>query len=168
MNIAEQVAAESVGQIGLVIHEMSRRGLPSEFLVSLMRYAPESAALREMMNIWLDGEDGEDRDETVVHLDEMLAELVLADRRSEQLPKIDFDTLEACVLPAVLEHKRRLREIVDQHGGVSEVARRAGIPQPSLSRMLNDASRPRHTTLHKIARALGLDAAHVVAEWCRE
>ena len=78
-----------------------------------------------------------------------------------------FETLAERVLPSVVDHKKRLRDLIDRHGGVSEVARRAGIPQPSLSRLLNDASRPRRATLYKIARALDVEESEIVGEWVR-
>ncbi|MDQ3264273.1 MAG: helix-turn-helix domain-containing protein [Myxococcota bacterium] len=63
--------------------------------------------------------------------------------------------------------KARLRLLIDKNGGVVEVARRAGIPQPSLSRMLNSSSMPRRSTLFKIANALNLEERDIVTEWMR-
>jgi DNA-binding phage protein len=57
--------------------------------------------------------------------------------------------------------------LIDRHGAITKVARKAGIPQPSLSRMLNSASMPRRTTLYKIAKALDLDESEIVTEWVR-
>jgi transcriptional regulator with XRE-family HTH domain len=48
---------------------------------------------------------------------------------------------------------------------VSEVARKSGIPQPSLSRILSSGSMPRRSTLYKIANALGLSEKEIVGEW---
>jgi DNA-binding phage protein len=67
----------------------------------------------------------------------------------------------------VVAEKARLRQIIDKHGGVSAVAKKSGIPQPSLSRMLGSASIPRRSTLYKIANALGLSEAEIVTEWTR-
>lgn len=60
-------------------------------------------------------------------------------------------------------HKQRLCDLIDKHGGVSDVARKTGIPQPSLSRMLNSGSMPRKSTLYKIANALGQKATFLGA-----
>jgi len=57
--------------------------------------------------------------------------------------------------------------LIDQHGGVSEVARKSGIPQPSLSRMLNSGSMSRRSTLYKIANALDLPEKDLVGDWVR-
>lgn len=50
--------------------------------------------------------------------------------------------------------KARLRRLVEARGGVGVVAERAGMRQPSLSRLLNSASVPRPTTLRRLAGAL--------------
>jgi DNA-binding phage protein len=63
--------------------------------------------------------------------------------------------------------KRRFRDLIDRHGGVSAVAKKSGIPQPSLSRLLKSASMPRRSTLYKIAVALGVPENEVVMEWTR-
>jgi transcriptional regulator with XRE-family HTH domain len=52
--------------------------------------------------------------------------------------------------------KTRLRHLVEARGGVSVVAKRAGMRQPSLSRLLNSASVPRSSTVHRLARALDI------------
>lgn len=58
-------------------------------------------------------------------------------------------------------------DLIDRHGGISAVARKSGIPQPSLSRMLSSASMPRKSTLYEIAVALGVPESEVVMEWTR-
>jgi DNA-binding phage protein len=66
-----------------------------------------------------------------------------------------------------MEYKRKLRDLIDRHGGVTAVAQKAGIPQPSLSRMLASGSTPRRTTLYRIANALGVPESQIVGEWFR-
>lgn len=159
-----RLSAEDTVLLSRVITEMSDRGLPAGFLARLHEHAQASRPVFRMASVWLGEGDGPDRDETIAHLTEMLDEL---DDEARERPKISFESLAEQVLPSVLEHKRRLRELIDRQGGVSEVARRAGIPQPSLSRMLNSASRPRQATLYKIARALDVEESEVVGEWFR-
>jgi DNA-binding phage protein len=67
----------------------------------------------------------------------------------------------------VLEYKKHLPDLIDRNGGVSAVAERSGIPQPSLSRMLNSASMPRRSTLYKIANAIDAPESEIVTEWAR-
>ncbi|MBM4252024.1 MAG: helix-turn-helix transcriptional regulator [Deltaproteobacteria bacterium] len=63
--------------------------------------------------------------------------------------------------------RKRLNDMIDRHGGVSKVARKVVTPQPSLSRLLNSASMPRHVTMYKIANALGLPETEIASEWSR-
>ena len=66
-----------------------------------------------------------------------------------------------------MAEKAKLRQIIDKHGGVSAVAQKCGIPQPSLSRMLSSTSVPRRTTLYKIANALDLSETEIALEWTK-
>ncbi len=52
--------------------------------------------------------------------------------------------------------KDQLRILVDQRGGLTELALRVGMSQPSLSRFFASDSVPRRATLLRIAAALGL------------
>jgi len=158
------VSAEERVRLSRIIAAMSDAGLPNEFLARLDEHARASRPVFRMAELWLAESDGPDREETIAHLSEMLDELT---DEATQKPKVSFETLAERVLPSVLAHKKKLRELIDRHGGVSEVARRAGIPQPSLSRLLNDASRPRRATLYKIARALDVEESEIVGEWVR-
>jgi DNA-binding phage protein len=47
-------------------------------------------------------------------------------------------------------------------GGITKLAERTGIPQPSLSRFFNSVSMPRKSTLLKIAEALNLTQLEIV------
>lgn len=75
----------------------------------------------------------------------------------------DFIVKAQCVMA----EKVKLRQLIDRHGGVSVVAQKSGIPQPSPSRMLNSPSIPRRSTIYKIANALGLSEEDIVMEWTR-
>ncbi|EYF05796.1 helix-turn-helix domain-containing protein [Chondromyces apiculatus] len=82
---------------------------------------------------------------------------------------LPYDKLED-VAQRVMAEKAKLRRLIDRHGGVSAVAAKSGIPQPSLSRMLNSPSIspiPRRATLYKIAIALGLPGMDIIMEWTR-
>ena len=57
--------------------------------------------------------------------------------------------------------KDSLLEAVNAQGGVTQIAKRTGIPQPSLSRFFNTDAMPQRSTLLKIAKALNLSAIPV-------
>jgi transcriptional regulator with XRE-family HTH domain len=165
---AVHTSAAQFQRIAEILASMRAAGLPEVFLDQLATFARESAPLVQMMEVWAGGEPGDDRDDTVVHLQAMIDELEdAAAGANGSRTRIPFEKLESEVLLSVQDHKRRLRELIDRHGGVSAVARKAGIPQPSLSRMLNDGSRPRRATLYKIAAAIDVDESDVVGEYVR-
>jgi len=64
-------------------------------------------------------------------------------------------------------HKTRLRAEVDRQGGISELARKTGIPQSSLSRFFLSEAMPRRTTLFRIAKALNLPETAIGFKWMR-
>lgn len=145
--------------------QMESSGLPSNFVSQVLRLAQADQGVFELMELWAEAESTE-RDALVVDLEEAVSEHGDLVAGVQRRPKIPFDKFDE-VTRRVLEHKRRLRDLIDRHGGISEVARRSGIPQPSLSRMLSSASMPRRTTLYRIARALDVDESQIVGEFVR-
>jgi DNA-binding phage protein len=144
---------------------MQRAGLPDEFIAKAVRAGDINQGVRELMLLWAESTP-EEREAVCADIQEMLDDLSDAPGNQElaHKPRVSFDDLDD-MLVQIKTHKQRLRDLIDRHGGVSEVARRSGIPQPSLSRMLNSGSMPRRATLYKIANALGLPEKDVVGEW---
>lgn len=62
--------------------------------------------------------------------------------------------MEDCDEPRVL--LIALRRIAEAQGGISKVARKAGIERESLHRALSSRGNPRFSTLSAVARAVGL------------
>lgn len=146
--------------------EMARAGLDNHFIAAAMDLAWHEQGAYELMELWSEASARKERDEIVADLQEAIDEWSEAPSAPRTKPRIDFDQLDD-VVKSVVSHKRRLRELIDRHGGVSAVARKAGIPQPSLSRLLTSASMPRRSTLYRIARALDLEEKDIVTEWVR-
>jgi hypothetical protein len=145
---------------------MKSQGLPEDFVSQAMALALKNEGAVDLMELWSEEASSRHRDELVADLQELLDDYLEAPPEPVSRPKIEFTQLDH-IVSQILEHKQRLRTLVDQHGGVSSVARRAGIPQPSLSRMLASATMPRRTTLYKIAAALDLSEPEIVGEWVR-
>ena len=146
--------------------QMSGAGLPDEFIADTTRAAYANEGVRELMFLWAQS-DAEERDVISADIQELLDDLEDVPVRHQppkKRPRVAFDDLDE-VLVQVKAHKQRLRDLIDKHGGVSEVARKSGIPQPSLSRMLNSGSMPRRSTLYRIANALGLPEKDIVGDW---
>jgi DNA-binding phage protein len=145
---------------------MHAEGLPDEFVAAAVRAVDANEGVRTLMLLWSEAA-AEERDAICADIQDLLDDLEAAPISRvppAARPRISFDDFDD-VLAGVKAHKQRLRDLIDKHGGVSEVARRSGIPQPSLSRMLNSGSMPRRATLYKIANALGLSEKDVVGEW---
>lgn len=164
-----KTTAEQVVQLAAIVTEMSKAGLPAPFVASVLEIGRIDQGVFDLAALWMQAPNAAERDECIAELQEAVdeAEEATPGGVPEVRPRVGFDALEGRVLPSVREHKKRLRELIDRHGGVSAVAAKAGIPQPSLSRMLNSGSMPRRTTLYKIASALDVEEAEVVGEWTR-
>jgi DNA-binding phage protein len=140
---------------------MNEAGLPVEFISKVAQIAQQDEGVFELMVMW---SQEEERDVAV----EALQELV-EDHENEgpiERPYVRFDDLEG-IAADVVAFKARLRDKVDAWGGISELSRATGIPQPSLSRFFGSGSMPRRTTLYKIARAMKLSEADIATEWTR-
>jgi DNA-binding phage protein len=118
------------------------------------------------MALWHGTSDDTERDEIVADIQESIDEYRDAPPAPLKKPYIKFEKL-GDVAEQVMVKKAKLRDIIDRHGGVSAVAQKTGIPQPSLSRMLNSPSMPRKSTLYRIANALNLPETEIVSEWSR-
>lgn len=146
---------------------MHNAGLADEFVAGVLKIAQTSKGAFGMLKLWVESEgDQPERDEVIADLQEMIEENEVQPGGGKALPRISFENL-AEVAKEIAEFKRALRVTIDKHGGVTAVAEKTGIPQPSLSRMLSSASMPRQTTLYRIAAALELDESQVATKWRR-
>jgi DNA-binding phage protein len=149
-----------------ILNEMRRVGLESTFICLLMENCQRYEGIRDLMEMWFDETNPKERDKITVDLQETLHDIVDSPQRSEERPYLCFSDLDE-VRGDILEFKKQLRKEVDRHGGISELARKTGIPQPSLSRFFASGSMPRRTTLYKIAKALNLPESAVGFKWLR-
>lgn len=157
---------DEIAKIKGIATEMVRANLDFDWVVAVERLAKADQGVFDLMKLWQHAEDKEAKAQIVSDLQDSLDDYADAPSEPTQRPKIPFDDLEA-VTRHVLAEKRKLRDLIDRHGGVSAVAKKSGIPQPSLSRLLKSASMPRRSTLYKIAVALGVPEKEVVMEWTR-
>jgi DNA-binding phage protein len=146
-----------------IAHEMNRAGLAARFVADAVRVASAYEGAADLVVLWAEEHDGGERDAIVADLQEMIDEVEERTGTSEK-PRIGFDELDE-VAKKVVAYKKKLRERVDKWGGVSQLARETGIPQPSLSRFFNTATMPRRTTVYKIAQALQLSDKEIVFDW---
>jgi DNA-binding phage protein len=162
-----QTTPEQVMTLASIVVEMKAAGVDPAFIVKAFELARVDEGIYDLMAMWAAGKsDPNEQDEILADLQDSLDDYHDAPSESLKKPYIKFDQL-GDVATQVMAFKKRLRDLIDRKGGVSFVAQQSGIPQPSLSRLLNSASMPRRSTLYKIANALDLPEAEVVTEWSR-
>ena len=147
-----------------ILNEMRRVGLASTFICSLMENCQRYEGIRDLMQMWLEETEIKERDKITADLQESLNDIMDLPQKSEERPYLRFDDLDE-IRRDVLDFKKQLRNEVDRHGGISELARKTGIPQPSLSRFFSSSAMPRRTTLYKIAKALNLPESAIGFKW---
>ncbi len=134
--------------------EMLKSGLSEEFANKVTLLA-NYEGVYDLMVMWHKEKDPKERKEIIADLQEEIDEFSQETVRSKLKPFINFDDLDS-IIKDVVAFKKKLLSEVNKRGGISELARKSGIPQPSLSRFFRSASMPRQTTLYKIASALDL------------
>lgn len=149
-----------------ILNEMRHQELESAFISSLMESCQRYEGIRDLMELWFEVTDSIERDKIIADLQDTLDEIVNAPPRVEERPYLRFDDLNE-IIKDVLGFKDHLRAEVDRQGGISELARKTGIPQSSLSRFFLSGSMPRRTTLFKIAKALNLPETAIGFKWMR-
>lgn len=149
-----------------ILNEMRRVGIKSAFIYRLMEYCQRYEGLRDLMEMWYEEVSDEERGAILSDLQESLDEIISAPKEPEERPYFQYEDLDT-IQKDVQQFKSKLREEVDRQGGISKLARKTGIPQPSLSRFFSSSSMPRRTTLYKIAKALNLPESAVGFRWTR-
>jgi Helix-turn-helix len=157
---------DQVIAMAAIVTMLSQAGVDTTFIAAAAELAREDQGVFDLMALWRDTSDPTERDEILADIQESISDYEDAPPKPLRKPYIEFDNLDQ-VARQVLEYKKRLRDLIDRNGGVSAVAKKCGIPQPSLSRMLHSASMPRRSTLYKIANAINAPESEVVAEWAR-
>ena len=157
---------EQVLELAGIVVAMQKAKLPTQFIFDAQKVAQLDQGVFDLMEMWLNAKKGDERDEVVADIQELVEDYAEAPAQPLEKPRISFDELDK-VASQVMDFKKKLRDLIDRHGGVSAVARKSGIPQPSLSRMLNSATMPRRTTLYRIANALEVSEAEIATEWTR-
>lgn len=161
-----QTTSDQILKLAAIMVEMERAGLDRDFIVKASELARFDQGVYDLMALWDEANDATEQGAIVADIQDSLDDYRDAPANPEKRPYIRYDQLED-VAQRVVAEKAKLRQLIDKHGGVSAVAQKCGIPQPSLSRMLNSASVPRRATLYKIANALDLSETDIALEWTR-
>jgi DNA-binding phage protein len=146
--------------------QMRAAGLSPDFIAAAVKRAEEYEGTFELMALWRDETDPNERSETLADIQEAIDDGLERPNRTVERPSIHFNDLQA-VADKVRAFKAELRKKVDAWGGVMKLAAESGIPQPSLSRFFNSPSMPRRTTLYRIAKVVGLSEKDIAMDWLR-
>jgi len=144
--------------------KMRKAELPAEFVASALAHSRANRGIYELMAMWEEDGDNDERVAAVADIQELLDDAEAAPQHPTAKPRVGVVELDD-IVAKVVAAKTKLRALIDRNGGISVVARRSGIPQPSLSRMLSSGSMPRRTTLYKIAAALDLDETDIASDF---
>lgn len=167
MTIPFKTSPEQVMRLASIMMEMEKAQLDRRFIVAASELARTDQGVFDLMALWLENaSNAEEQAEIIADIQDSIDDYHDAPKEPLRKPYIKYDKL-GDVANQVLANKARLRDLIDKHGGVSAVARKTGIPQPSLSRMLNSPSIPRRSTLYKIAEALDLSETDIAMEWTK-
>ena len=144
--------------------EMHKSGLSNKFVTDAVETAFEFEGVYDLMKMWSEEEDSSEQGEIVADIQELINDCTQKEKIEGVY--IRFDDL-AAIATNIRGFKDSLRIKIDAVGGIGELSKKTGIPQPSLSRFFNSASIPHRATLLKIAKALGLSQVEIATEWSR-
>ncbi len=145
-------------------HHMNQAGLSEAFVASAVRVAFEYEGVYDLMKMWSEETDEDERNEIVADIQDMIDEC--SQKEKVERTYVRFDDLDQ-IAKHIRTFKDHLRIVVEEHGGIKKIAALTGIPQPSLSRFFSSNTMPRRVTLLKIARALNLSQIQIATEWAR-
>ena len=145
-------------------HMMNLAGLSKPFIAAAVETAFEFEGVYDLMKMWAEEDVPADRDEIVADIQDLINDCT--QKEKVEGVYVRFDDLEG-IAKNIRGFKDSLRIKVDALGGIGELSKKTGIPQPSLSRFFNSASIPHRATLLKIAKALGMSQIEIATEWSR-
>lgn len=145
-------------------HKMNQAGLSKPFIAAAVETAFEFEGVYDLMKMWVEEDVPADREEIIADIQDLINDCT--QKEKVESAYVRFDDLEG-ITRNIRGFKDSLRLKVDALGGIGELSKKTGIPQPSLSRFFNSASIPHRATLLKIAKALGLSQVEIATEWSR-
>lgn len=137
-----------------IASEMMKANLPQIFIVQAVRTALDFEGVANLMKLWSNEEDQEEKNEIVADIQDML-DICLQKERVEEF-YVKFSDLDT-IANNIRVFKDSLLAVVSKTGGIKNLSELTDIPQPSLSRFFNSNAMPQRSTLLKIAKALDLD-----------
>ncbi len=159
-----RTTAEQKVMLYQIASKMKSEGLSDQFIAGAVKLGEIYEGAFDLCKLWEEEEDSEERDNLIAVIQNEIEDFEEMPSEPTKKPYVSFNDLDR-IGKDVRNFKDKLRSKIDRWGGVSKLAKATGIPQPSLSKMLNSNSMPRRTTLYKIADAMGLSEGEIVTEW---
>jgi DNA-binding phage protein len=144
--------------------QMRQQNISEDFVENVIRLAMDLDGICDLMILWADESNAQERDEIIADLQEEIESYQNAPQTVVEKPAVQLEQLDSIAL-SIIAYKKKIRDAVDRWGGITKLSRETGIPQPSLSRFFSTASMPRRTTLYRIAKAVGLKDSDITFEW---
>ncbi len=145
-----------------IAFQMKGADLPSDFIVASVKCALEFDGVADLLRLWEEETDQKERDEIIADIQDMINACAQTGITEEAYVRFnDLDT----IAKNIRAFKDSLLTEVVERGGISELAKLTGIPQPSLSRFFNTNTMPQRSTLLKIAKALNLEQVKIEKLW---
>ena len=161
---AQEITSDVKVELIEIGHQMINAGLPNSFIAAAVQTAFEFEGVYDLMKMWADETDTPERDEIVADIQDLIEDC--SQKGKIESAYVRFDDLEG-IAKNIRGFKDSLRLKIDAMGGIGELSKKTGIPQPLLSRFFNSTSLPHRSTLLKIAKALGLSQVEIATEWSR-
>lgn len=143
---------------------MKKSGLSNDFIADAVKIGACYEGVFDLFELWAEESDQGEKDNIICDIQNEIEEYEEQPRRPLKRPYIKFSDFDS-IANNVQSFKAHLKNLVDNWGGVSKLAKATGIPQPSLSRFFNSNSMPRRTTLYKIANALKVTEKEIITDW---
>jgi len=143
---------------------MKKSGLEDKFIANAVEIGLYYEGVFDLFNLWVEEESKDDKNQLVADIQDEINEYKEQPREPVKKPYIKYNHLDM-IGKDIIGFKAHLKTIVDQWGGITKLAKEAGIPQPSLSRFFSSSSMPRRTTLYRIAEALNLSEKEIITDW---
>lgn len=145
-----------------IAHQMKSAKFSDEFIADAIETALKYDGVSDLLLLWRDETDPNEKKEIIADIQDLIDDAKQNSLKILSTIKMnDLDTISR----DIRAFKDSLLEVVNQHGGITKLAKLTGIPQPSLSRFFNSNAMPRRTTLLKIANALNLKSIDINKTW---
>ena len=163
---SKKASAISSAQVELfsIAVKMKKAGLADFFIVNAVQTALELEGIADLMHLWADEKDSEEKNEIISDIQDMIDACAQKEKSEEMY--IKFNDLDA-IAKNIRAFKDSLYQMVMERGGISKLSELTGIPQPSLSRFFNSNAMPRRATVLKIAKVLDLDEIKIDILWSK-